>query len=191
MEETRPPRKVTIALIQNQIVLPTDAPISRSNSCTSKGLAVLLKMQANLGQCGVSSGSMDNALCILYPLKSTRGHNLQSLLRLVSLPLSEIAAIVPHGNSIAHLERDEDHGEILWNTAVIIDHGKFLGNKNHNAQSGILMSQPTLGVTLVIESVHKYRQDCRKTSVMVAITQELDDVWCQWSRDCLSTQVQQ
>jgi len=27
LEETRPPRKVTIALIQNQIVLPTDAPI--------------------------------------------------------------------------------------------------------------------------------------------------------------------
>jgi len=37
------------------------------------------------------------------------------------------------------LERDENHGDILWNTAVIIDHnGKFLGKtrKNHIPRVG-------------------------------------------------------
>ena len=37
------------------------------------------------------------------------------------------------------LERDEDHGDVLWNTAVIIDHnGKYLGKtrKNHIPRVG-------------------------------------------------------
>jgi len=53
--------------------------------------------------------------------------------------LSEIAAKYRMVIVSPILERDENHGDILWNTAVIIDHnGKFLGKtrKNHIPRVG-------------------------------------------------------
>jgi len=50
-EETRPPRKVTIALIQNQIVLPTDAPINDQITSLHKRVGEIIE---NAGQSGAN-----------------------------------------------------------------------------------------------------------------------------------------
>jgi len=141
LEETRPPRKVTIALIQNQIVLPTDAPILDQIAALHKRVGSIIE---NAGKSGANVVCLQEAWTMPFAFCTREKHPWTQFAEpaetgVTTAFLSEIAAKYRMVIVSPILERDEDHGEILWNTAVIIDHnGKFLGKtrKNHIPRVG-------------------------------------------------------
>lgn len=141
LEETRPPRKVTIALIQNQIVLPTDAPILDQIAALHKRVGSIIE---NAGKSGANVVCLQEAWTMPFAFCTREKHPWTQFAEsaetgVTTAFLSEIAAKYRMVIVSPILERDEEHGEILWNTAVIIDHnGKFLGKtrKNHIPRVG-------------------------------------------------------
>lgn len=141
LEETRPPRKVTIALIQNQIVLPTDAPILDQIGALHARVGSIIE---TAGKSGANVVCLQEAWTMPFAFCTREKHPWTQFAEpaetgVTTAFLSEIAAKYRMVIVSPILERDEDHGEILWNTAVIIDHnGKFLGKtrKNHIPRVG-------------------------------------------------------
>jgi len=141
LEETRPPRKVILALIQNQIVLPTDAPIVDQITALHKRVGSIIE---NAGKSGANVVCLQEAWTMPFAFCTREKHPWTQFAEpaetgATTAFLSEIAAKYRMVIISPILERDEDHGDILWNTAVIIDHnGKFLGKtrKNHIPRVG-------------------------------------------------------
>jgi len=140
-EETRPKRLVRIGLIQNKIVNPTDAPIRAQIAGLQTRIGQMIESAAKSGVnilCLQEAWPMPFAFCtrekepwcqFAEPAKDGAS----------TLFLSELAA--KHRMVIISpiLERDEDHGDVLWNTAVVIDHtGRVQGisRKNHIPRVG-------------------------------------------------------
>lgn len=140
-EETRPPRIVRIALIQNRIVHPTDAPISQQISGLHKRIGSIIENAAAAGAnivCLQEAWTMPFAFCTREKHPWTQFAE-PARTGPTTVFLSELAARHQLVIISPILERDEDHGEVLWNTAVIIDHmGKVLGltRKNHIPRVG-------------------------------------------------------
>jgi len=140
-EETRPPRKVTIALIQNKIVLPTDAPISEQIAALHARVGGIIE---NAGKSGAQVVCLQEAWTMPFAFCTREKHPWTQFAEpaetgATTAFLSELAAKYRMVIVSPILERDEDHGEVLWNTAVVIDHkGKFLGKtrKNHIPRVG-------------------------------------------------------
>jgi len=140
-EETRPPRKVTIALIQNKIVLPTDAPIQDQIAALHKRVGGMIEAAARAGAnivCLQEAWTMPFAFCTREKHPWTQFAE-SAETGASSIFLAELAA--RHRLVIISpiLERDEEHGEVLWNTAVVIDHtGRIMGKtrKNHIPRVG-------------------------------------------------------
>jgi len=140
-EETRPQRLVKIGLIQNQIVHPTDDPISRQISGLYSRIGGMIENAAAAGAnivCLQEAWTMPFAFCTRekdpwtqFAESARDGPSTKFL--------SELAARFNMVIISPILERDEDHGDVLWNTAVVIDNkGKFLGlsRKNHIPRVG-------------------------------------------------------
>lgn len=140
-EETRAPRIVKIGLIQNKIVEPTDAPIQQQINGLFERIGSIIENAAAAGTNIISlqeAWTMPFAFCTRekdpwtqFAESAEHGPSTQFLAKLAS----------KHGIVIISpiLERDEDHGEVLWNTAVLIDHtGKVVGKsrKNHIPRVG-------------------------------------------------------
>jgi beta-ureidopropionase len=140
-ESVRAPRKVRVAAVQNSIVLPTNAPISDQRAAIHRRIEQLVQSaalcQANI-VCFQEAWPMPFAFC-------TREKT----------PWCEFAESAEDGPTTKFcqelaqkfgvtiispiLERDEVHGNVLWNTAVVISHqGKVLGKtrKNHIPRVG-------------------------------------------------------
>lgn len=140
-EETRPPRKVTIALIQNKIVLPTDAPISEQIAALHARVGGIIE---NAGKSGAQVVCLQEAWTMPFAFCTREKHPWTQFAEpaetgATTAFLSELAAKYRMVIVSPILERDEDHGEVLWNTAVVIDHkGKVLGKtrKNHIPRVG-------------------------------------------------------
>ena len=64
-EETRPPRKVTIALVQNKVVLPTDAPIREQVEANHRRVGELIE---TAGQAGANIVCLQEAWTMPYGL---------------------------------------------------------------------------------------------------------------------------
>ena len=65
-EETRPPRKVTIALVQNKVVLPTDAPILDQVEANQRRVGELIEAAGKAGAnivCLQEAWTMPYGLC--------------------------------------------------------------------------------------------------------------------------------
>jgi len=140
-EQLRQPRKVTLALIQNQIVLPTDAPVGNQISSLHSRVGSMIE---TAGQAGANVVCLQEAWTMPFAFCTREKH-----------PWTQFAESAENGPTTAFLsklaakyrmviispilERDEDHGDVLWNTAVIIEHtGHVLGKtrKNHIPRVG-------------------------------------------------------
>ncbi|KAK0135298.1 Beta-ureidopropionase [Merluccius polli] len=139
-EQLRPPRRIRVGLIQNRIVLPTDAPILDQISAIQSRIAEIVEVAAMCDVnivCFQETWTMPFAFC-------TREKELWS----------EFAESAEEGNTTRFcqelakkynmvvvspiLERDGLHST-LWNTAVVISNsGKVLGKtrKNHIPRVG-------------------------------------------------------
>ncbi|XP_010254543.1 PREDICTED: beta-ureidopropionase [Nelumbo nucifera] len=138
-ELLREPRMVRVGLIQNSIALPTTAPF------LDQKRAILQKIKPIIDAAGASSV---NILCLqeawimpfvfctrekrwcefAEPVDGESTQFLQDLARKYNMVI--VSPI---------LERDVNHGETLWNTAVIIgNHGNIIGKhrKNHIPRVG-------------------------------------------------------
>jgi len=140
-EETRPPREVKIGLIQNKIVLPTDAPIQDQISGLLRRVGAIVE---NAGRAGVNILCLQEAWTMPFAFCTREKHPWTQFSEPAetgasTMFLSELAAKYRMVIISPILERDEEHGDTLWNTAVIIDHtGRYLGKtrKNHIPRVG-------------------------------------------------------
>jgi len=140
-EETRPARKVTIGLIQNKIVLSTDAPVYDQITSLHARIGAMIENAARAGAnivCLQEAWTMPFAFCTREKHPWTQFAE-SAETGASTVFLSDLAA--KHRIVIISpiLERDEERGEILWNTAVVIDHtGRVLGKtrKNHIPRVG-------------------------------------------------------
>ena len=138
-EQTRAPRKVRIAAIQNAIVEPTDTPVEIQRSAIQKRVSVMIEAAARCGAkiiCMQETWTMPFAFC-------TRER----------LPWTEFAESAEHGPTTKMLQvlakkhgiviispiLERDREDVIWNTAVVISHtGEVIGKsrKNHIPRVG-------------------------------------------------------
>ncbi|RUS83360.1 hypothetical protein EGW08_008863 [Elysia chlorotica] len=140
-ESTRSPRIVRIAGVQNKIVLSTSAPVSAQRDAIWAKIGDIIKCA---GLCGVNVLCLQEAWTMPFAF-CTREKQ----------PWAEFAESAENGPTTKFLqqlaqqynmviispilERDEDHGDILQNTAVVISNtGEVLGKtrKNHIPRVG-------------------------------------------------------
>lgn len=140
-EQLRPPRLVRVGLMQNRIVEPTTAPVAQQVSALHKRLASMVEAAA---LCGVNIVCFQEAWTMPFAF-CTRER----------LPWTEFAESAEDGPTTLFcqelarrynvvvvspiLERDEVHGDTIWNTAVVISNtGAVLGKtrKNHIPRVG-------------------------------------------------------
>lgn len=140
-EETRPARQVTIALIQNSIVAATDAPILEQMAALHRRVGAIIE---NAGRAGANIVCLQEAWTMPFAFCTREKHPWTQFAESAETGpstkfLQELAA--KHRMVIISpiLERDEAHGDVLWNTAVVIDHsGRVMGKtrKNHIPRVG-------------------------------------------------------
>lgn len=130
-EQLRPPRLTRLALIQNAIAAPTDAPYSEQRAAIHARVGALLEAAGEAGAtlvCLQEAWHMPFAFC-------TREKGWCAFAEPVSGPDAVStqlcqAAAAKHGFVVVSpiLERDEAHSDTVWNTAVVISHtGEVLG----------------------------------------------------------------
>ncbi|XP_057669687.1 beta-ureidopropionase [Diorhabda carinulata] len=140
-EQLRVPRKTIVGLFQNKTPLPTWTPIKQMRDAMLKMAGETLEIAFKGGVnvfCFQEAWNMPFAFC-------TREKS----------PWCEYAEDAEHGPTTVYLqelakrynmvilspilERDNRHGETIWNTCVVIDnHGEYLGKhrKNHIPRVG-------------------------------------------------------
>ncbi|MFH4975112.1 hypothetical protein AB6A40_001821 [Gnathostoma spinigerum] len=140
-EQTRLPRRVKVAAIQNSIVEPTSAPVVKQRESILRRVGLMVETAAIAGANIVAlqeAFAMPFAFCTRERLPWTEfAESAES--GPTTKFLSQIAAqygiiIVSH-----ILERDEEKDDVMWNTAVIIGtNGKVIGKsrKNHIPRVG-------------------------------------------------------
>eukprot|EP00128_Syssomonas_multiformis_P000349 Colp12_sorted_trinity150504_noHs@16762 len=140
-EEVRKPRLVRVGLIQNKIVLPTNAPVLDQIEAIHKRIATMLEAAHECGVnivCFQEAWTMPFAFCTREKLPWTQ-----------FAESAETGATTKFCQQLAKkynmvivspiLERDHDHGETIWNTAVVISNtGRVIGKhrKNHIPRVG-------------------------------------------------------
>jgi len=140
-EETRPAREVRIGLIQNKIVLPTDAPIGQQVTALQKRIGAIIE---NAARSGVNIICLQEAWTMPFAFCTREKHPWTQFAESAetgasTVFLADLAARYRMVIVSPILERDEDHGDTIWNTAVIIDHtGRVMGKtrKNHIPRVG-------------------------------------------------------
>uniref|UniRef100_A0A4W3IRX2 Beta-ureidopropionase n=1 Tax=Callorhinchus milii TaxID=7868 RepID=A0A4W3IRX2_CALMI len=140
-EQLRQPRIVRVGIIQNKIVLPTNAPVAQQVAAMHKRIGDLVEAAA---MCGVNIVCFQEAWTMPFAFCTRE-----------KLPWTEFAESAEDGPTTKFcqelakqynlvvvspiLERDEVHGETLWNTAVVVSNsGHVLGKtrKNHIPRIG-------------------------------------------------------
>ncbi|XP_040568556.1 beta-ureidopropionase [Lepeophtheirus salmonis] len=140
-EDLRARRQVRVGIIQNKIVEPTDKPVETQRNALFKRIGDIIDVAGMAGAnivCLQEAWTMPFAFCTRERLPWTE--------------FAESAEFGPSSKFLANfakkyamvivspiLERDENHGDVLWNTAVIISHtGSVIGKtrKNHIPRVG-------------------------------------------------------
>ncbi|CAK9197470.1 unnamed protein product [Sphagnum jensenii] len=139
-EQLRPARKVRVGLIQNAIVLPTTKPFAEQKTAIMERITALISAAAGAGVnviCLQEAWTMPFAFCTREKIwcefaESVKtGESTRLMQQLAHKHNMVIVSCI--------LERDEVHGSILWNTAVVIgNHGNIIGKhrKNHIPRVG-------------------------------------------------------
>lgn len=140
-EETRKQRIVKVGAIQNSIVIPTDKPIAEQRQAIFNKIRLIIECAAAEGVniiCLQEAWSMPFAFCTRE--KQPWCEFAESALNGPStIFLSELAAKYRMVIISPILERDEVHGDTIWNSAVVINEtGKVVGKhrKNHIPRVG-------------------------------------------------------
>ncbi|XP_064210291.1 beta-ureidopropionase isoform X1 [Anguilla rostrata] len=140
-EQLRQPRVVRVGLIQNSIVLPTDAPVMEQITALHRRVGEMVEVAA---MCGVNIVCFQEAWTMPFAFCTRE-----------KMPWTEFAESAEEGPTTRFcqelakkynmvvvspiLERDEVHGDTLWNTAVVVSNsGAVLGKtrKNHIPRVG-------------------------------------------------------
>ncbi|CAH1107751.1 unnamed protein product [Psylliodes chrysocephalus] len=140
-EQLRVPRKIRVGLFQNKLPLDTWSPLKQMREAMFKMAEEALELAYNGGVnvfCFQEAWNMPFAFCTRekspwceYAEEAENGASTQFLKQLARKYNMVIISPI--------LERDVEHGDILWNTAVVIDnHGDYLGKhrKNHIPRVG-------------------------------------------------------
>ncbi|XP_014212564.1 beta-ureidopropionase-like [Copidosoma floridanum] len=135
-EQLRPPRIVRVAVIQNSIVLPTTEPIREQRDAIHKKICKYIEHAASCGAnivCLQEGWPMPFAFCTRekYPW-------CEFAEEVDSGPTTELMCSYARKYKMVIispiLERDGIHGEVMWNTSVVIgSDGRVIGKhrKNH------------------------------------------------------------
>lgn len=139
-EQLRSPRIVRVGLIQNQIVLPTDRPIKEQRDAIHQRIATIVKAAAE-GRvnilCLQEAWTMPFAFCTRekkpwceFAEPAEDGVTTELVKDLSNQYNMVIISPI--------LERDGNHGDTIWNTAVVVSRGRYLGKhrKNHIPRVG-------------------------------------------------------
>ncbi|EEF29621.1 Beta-ureidopropionase, putative [Ricinus communis] len=138
-ELTREPRVVRVGLIQNSIALPTTAPLLDQKRAIFQKVKPIIDAAGSSGVnilCLQEAWMMPFAFCTREKswcefAEPVDGESTQFLLEYARKYNMVIISPI--------LERDVNHGETLWNTAVVIgNHGNIIGKhrKNHIPRVG-------------------------------------------------------
>lgn len=140
-ESLRPARVVRVGLIQNQIILPTTAPVPQQIESLHQRISEIIEVAA---QCGVNVLCTQEAWTMPFAFCTREKHPWCEFAEpaetgATTKLMQELAK--KHNMVIVSsiLERDDEHGEILANTTVVISNtGKYLGKsrKNHIPRVG-------------------------------------------------------
>lgn len=140
-EQTRRPRLVRVAIIQNKIQEPTTAPVSRQIEALHKRIGQMIDAAAQADVniiCMQEAWTMPFAFCTRERLpwtefaESARDGATTKFLSNYAKKLNMVI-VSPI------LERDEINLDTIWNTAVVIDnYGRYMGKsrKNHIPRVG-------------------------------------------------------
>ncbi|KAJ6366388.1 hypothetical protein OIU77_002882 [Salix suchowensis] len=191
-ELLREPQVVRVGLIQNSVALPTTAPLLDQKKAIFQKLKPIIDSAGASGVnilCLQEAWMMPFAFCtrekrwceFAEPVDGESTRFLQEYARKYNMVI--ISPI---------LERDVNHGETLWNTAIIIgNHGNIIGKhrKNHIPRVGDFNES-----TYYMEG--KYRsscvqdglwKDCCQYMLWEAPSNELVSIWPEWCRDCFQS----
>ncbi|TRZ02217.1 hypothetical protein DNTS_030442 [Danionella cerebrum] len=140
-EQLRPPRTVRVGLIQNKIVLLTDAPVLEQITALHKRVEKMVEVAAMCGVnivCFQEAWTMPFAFCTRerepwteFAESAEDGLTTRFCIQLAKK--HNVVVVSPI------LERDDVHGGTLWNTAVVVSNtGNVLGKsrKNHIPRVG-------------------------------------------------------
>ncbi|KAL1269746.1 hypothetical protein QQF64_032035 [Cirrhinus molitorella] len=140
-EQLRLPRTVRVGLIQNKIVLPTDAPVLEQIIALHKRVGEMVEVAAMCGVnivCFQEAWTMPFAFCTRerepwteFAESAEDGLTTRFCIQLAKKYNMVVVSPI--------LERDEIHGGTLWNTAVVVsNNGNVLGKsrKNHIPRVG-------------------------------------------------------
>uniref|UniRef100_A0A4W4FHM7 Beta-ureidopropionase n=1 Tax=Electrophorus electricus TaxID=8005 RepID=A0A4W4FHM7_ELEEL len=140
-EQLRTPRIVRVGLIQNKIILPTDAPVLNQITALHKRVSEIVEVAAFCGVnivCFQEAWTMPFAFCTRekepwteFAESAEDGFTTRFCQELAKKYNMVVVSPI--------LERDEIHGGTLWNTAVVVSNtGQFLGKsrKNHIPRVG-------------------------------------------------------
>ncbi|XP_037679389.1 beta-ureidopropionase [Choloepus didactylus] len=140
-EQLRPPRVVRVGLVQNRIPLPAGAPVAKQVAALHRRIEVIVDVAAMCGVniiCFQEAWTMPFAFCTREKLPWTEfaesaedGPTTRFCQKLAKKHNMVIVSPI--------LERDGEHGDVLWNTAVVVsDSGAVLGKtrKNHIPRVG-------------------------------------------------------
>ncbi|XP_025123042.2 beta-ureidopropionase isoform X2 [Bubalus bubalis] len=140
-EQQRRPRTVRVGLVQNRTPLPADTPVVKQVAALHRRMEAVVEVAA---MCGVNIICFQEAWTMPFAFCTRE-----------KLPWTEFAESAEDGPTIKFcqelarkhgmvvvspvLERDSDHGDVLWNTAVVVaSSGAVLGKtrKNHIPRVG-------------------------------------------------------
>uniref|UniRef100_A0A4W2FXR8 Beta-ureidopropionase 1 n=1 Tax=Bos indicus x Bos taurus TaxID=30522 RepID=A0A4W2FXR8_BOBOX len=140
-EQQRRPRTVRVGLVQNRTPLPADTPVVKQVTALHRRMEAVVEVAA---MCGVNIICFQEAWTMPFAFCTRE-----------KLPWTEFAESAEDGPTIKFcqelarkhgmvvvspvLERDSDHGDVLWNTAVVVaSSGAVLGKtrKNHIPRVG-------------------------------------------------------
>lgn len=140
-EQTRPKRIVNIGLIQNAIPLPTNAPVLEQIEAIHNRIGLMVEAAASMNVnivCFQEAWTMPFAFCTRekepwtqYAESAEDGRTTKFCQELAKRYNMVIVSPI--------LERDEVHGDTIWNTAVVISNsGNVIGKhrKNHIPRVG-------------------------------------------------------
>ncbi|KAK3919016.1 Beta-ureidopropionase, partial [Frankliniella fusca] len=139
-EQLRSPRIVRVGLIQNKIVVPTDRPIKEQRDALHQRISTIVKAAAEAQVniiCFQEAWTMPFAFCTREKkpwcefAEAAEDGPTTELVKTLSQQYNMVI-ISPI------LERDSLHGDTIWNTAVVVSRGRYLGKhrKNHIPRVG-------------------------------------------------------
>ena len=161
-EQLRPPRLTRIGLVQNAIVLPTDASMNDQRKRIHDRIGEIAQVA---GSCGVNILCLQEAFHMPFAFCTREKEWCELAETIVEGPSVKLCQRLASAYGMVIvcpiLERDSVHCDILWNTAVVIDEtGKVMGY--HRKVWCVLYGAIYAGCLYVCQCLHTMHLDATK-----------------------------